>query len=133
MESTPGVSAYVSVYVSVSVGGNSGGGGGSDDGSGGGGRDAGGGGGGGGGSDDGSGGGGRDAGGGGGGGGGSDDGDAACWGKRQGQFFYNTLSSPQDCSKHFTLYFPGRPVQSDTILASLGSIQPCCNAIMCES
>ena len=82
---------------------------------------------------DGSGGGGRDAGGGGGGGGGSDDGDAACWGKRQGQFFYNTLSSPQDCSKHFTLYFPGRPVQSDTILASLGSIQPCCNAIMCES
>ncbi|KAK2175962.1 hypothetical protein NP493_692g00020 [Ridgeia piscesae] len=25
---------------------------------------------------------------------------------------------------HFTLYFPDRPVQSDTISASLGSIQP---------
>ena len=30
----------------------------------------------------------------------------------------------QDHSKYFTLYFPDRPVQSDTISASLGSIQP---------
>ena len=29
-----------------------------------------------------------------------------------------------DCSKRFTLYFPDRPVQSDTISTSLGSIQP---------
>ena len=34
------------------------------------------------------------------------------------------LSSPQDRSKRFTLYFPDRPVHSDTISASLGSIQP---------
>ena len=30
----------------------------------------------------------------------------------------------QDRSKHFTLYFPGRPVQSNTTSAYLGSIQP---------
>ena len=34
------------------------------------------------------------------------------------------VSSPQDRSKRFTLYFPDRPVQSHTISASLGSIQP---------
>ena len=42
----------------------------------------------------------------------------------KGKFLYNALSSPQDRSKHFTLYFPHRPVHSDTISASLGSIQP---------
>ena len=31
---------------------------------------------------------------------------------------------PQDRSKRFTLYFPDRPVHSDTVSASLGSIQP---------
>ena len=31
----------------------------------------------------------------------------------------------QNRSKHFTLYFPDRPVHSDAISASLGSIQPC--------
>ena len=31
---------------------------------------------------------------------------------------------PQDRSKRFTLYFPDRPVHSDTISASLGSNQP---------
>ena len=40
------------------------------------------------------------------------------------EFLYSTVSSPQDRSKCFTLYFPGRPVHSDTISASLGSIQP---------
>ena len=39
------------------------------------------------------------------------------------RFLYSAVSSPQDHSKHFTLYFPDRPVQSDTISASLGSIQ----------
>ena len=34
----------------------------------------------------------------------------------------STVSSFQDCSKRFTLYFPGRPVQSSTISISLGSI-----------
>ena len=34
------------------------------------------------------------------------------------------VSSLQDHSKHFTLYFPDRPVHSDIISASLRSIQP---------
>ena len=40
------------------------------------------------------------------------------------KFLYSAISSPQDRSKRFTLYFPDRPVHSDTISASLGSIQP---------
>ena len=44
--------------------------------------------------------------------------------KRQGKFLYSAVSSPQNRSKRFTLYFPDRPVHSDTISASLGSIQP---------
>ena len=43
---------------------------------------------------------------------------------QQGKFLYSAVSSPQDRSKRFTLYFPDRLVQSDTISASLGSIQP---------
>ena len=43
--------------------------------------------------------------------------------KSKGKFVYSAVSSPQDHSKRFTLYFPDRPVHSDTILASLGSIQ----------
>ena len=39
-------------------------------------------------------------------------------------FLSSAVSNPQDCSKCSTLYFPDRPVQSDTISASLGSIQP---------
>ena len=42
----------------------------------------------------------------------------------KGKFLYSAVSSPQDRSKRFTLYFPDRPVHSDTISASLGSIQP---------
>ena len=42
----------------------------------------------------------------------------------KGKFLYSAVSSPQDHSKRFTLYFPDRPVHSDTISASLGSIQP---------
>ena len=30
----------------------------------------------------------------------------------------------QDCSKHFMIYLPDRPVQSDTVSTFLGSIQP---------
>ena len=37
------------------------------------------------------------------------------------KFLYSAVSSPQDRSKRFTLYFPDRPVHSDTIS---GSIQP---------
>ena len=44
--------------------------------------------------------------------------------KGKGKFLYSAVSSPQDRSKRFTLYFPDRPVHSDTISASLGSIQP---------
>ena len=44
--------------------------------------------------------------------------------KSKGKFLYSAVSHPQDRSKHFTLYFPDRPVHSDTISASLGSIQP---------
>ena len=43
---------------------------------------------------------------------------------KKGKFLYITISSPQDRSKRFTLCFPDRPVHSDTISASLGSIQP---------
>ena len=43
---------------------------------------------------------------------------------QKGKFLYSAVSSPQDRSKRFTLYFPDRPVHSDTISASLGSIQP---------
>ena len=45
-----------------------------------------------------------------------------CKKKGKGKFLYSAVSSPQDRSKRFTLYFPGRPVHSDTISASLGSI-----------
>ena len=44
------------------------------------------------------------------------------WNKRK--FLYSAVSNPQDWSKRFTLYIPGRPVHSDTISTSLGSIQP---------
>ena len=40
------------------------------------------------------------------------------------KFLHTAVSSPQDRSKRFTLYIPDRPVHSDTISASLGSIQP---------
>ena len=40
------------------------------------------------------------------------------------QVLVYAVSSPQDRSKRFTLYLPDRPVHSDTISASLGSIQP---------
>ena len=39
-----------------------------------------------------------------------------------GKFLYSAVSN--DCSKHFTLYFPDRPVHSVTISASLGNNQP---------
>ncbi len=42
----------------------------------------------------------------------------------KGNFLYSAVSSPQHRSKRFTLYFPGRPVHSDTTSASLGSIHP---------
>ena len=35
----------------------------------------------------------------------------------------NSLNLYKDCSRRFTLYFPGSPVQSDTD-TSLGSMQP---------
>ena len=44
--------------------------------------------------------------------------------KAKGLFLYSAVSSPQDRSKRFTLYFPDRPVHSDTISAFVGSIQP---------
>ena len=44
--------------------------------------------------------------------------------KSKGKFLYSAVSSPQDRSKRFTLYFPDRPVHPDTISVSLGSIQP---------
>ena len=44
--------------------------------------------------------------------------------KGKGKFLYSAVSNPQDCSKRFTLYFLGRPVQSDTITTYLGNIQP---------
>ena len=40
------------------------------------------------------------------------------------KFLYSAVSNPQDCSKRFTLYFPDRPVQSNTMSTFLGSIQP---------
>jgi len=39
--------------------------------------------------------------------------------KSKGKFLYS-----RTVSNRFTLYFPDRPVHSDTISASLGSIQP---------
>ena len=42
----------------------------------------------------------------------------------KGKFLYSAISNPQDCSKRFTLYFPGSAIQSDTISTSLGSMQP---------
>ena len=42
----------------------------------------------------------------------------------KGKFLYRAVSNPLDCSKRFTLYFPGRPVQSDTITTYLENIQP---------
>ena len=45
-----------------------------------------------------------------------------------GKFLYSAVSHPQNCSNHFTLYVPDRPVQSDAISTSLGSTQPyACN------
>ena len=44
--------------------------------------------------------------------------------KSKGKFLYSAVSSPQDCSKHFILYFPDSPVQSNTVSTSLGNIQP---------
>ena len=44
--------------------------------------------------------------------------------KVKASFLYSAVSSLQNRSKRFTLYSPDRPVQSDTISASLGSIQP---------
>ena len=38
------------------------------------------------------------------------------------KFLYSAVSSPWDCLKRFILYFPGRPVPSDTITTSPGSI-----------
>ena len=42
--------------------------------------------------------------------------------KSKRKFLYSAVSSPQDCSKHILL--PGRPVQSNIVSTSLGSIQP---------
>ena len=42
----------------------------------------------------------------------------------KGKFLCSAVSNPQNCSKRFTLYFPGRPIQSDTISTSLESIHP---------
>ena len=39
------------------------------------------------------------------------------------KFLYSRVSHPQDC-KCFTVYFPDRPIQSNTISTYLGSIQP---------
>ena len=44
--------------------------------------------------------------------------------KGKGKFLNSAVSNPRDCSKRFTLYFPGSPVQSDSVSTSLGSIQP---------
>ena len=42
----------------------------------------------------------------------------------KGKFLFSAVSSSQDRSKRFTLYFPDIPVHSDTISASLGSNEP---------
>ena len=46
--------------------------------------------------------------------------------KSKGKCLYSAVSSSQDCSKHFTVYFPSGQTCSltDTISASLGGIQP---------
>ena len=41
----------------------------------------------------------------------------------KGKFLCSTVSGPQDCSKIFYALLP-RPVQSNTVSTSLGSIQP---------
>ena len=48
-------------------------------------------------------------------------------GQGQCQFLHSAVSSPQDCSKCFTLYFPGRPAQLNTISTALAINQPYCN------
>ena len=40
------------------------------------------------------------------------------------KYLPSAVSSPEAFSTRFTLYFPGRPVQSHPVSASLGSIQP---------
>ena len=45
-------------------------------------------------------------------------------GKKNVMFLNGAVSNPQGCSKRLILYFPDRPVQSDTISIYLGSIQP---------
>ena len=44
--------------------------------------------------------------------------------KKGGKFLCSAVSDRQDDSKRFSLYFPGRPVQSNTVSTPLGSIQP---------
>ena len=44
--------------------------------------------------------------------------------RKKGKFLYSAVSSPQDRSKRFTLYFPDKNFHWYTISASLGSIQP---------
>ena len=44
--------------------------------------------------------------------------------KGKGNFLHSAVYNPQDWSKRFILYFPDRPVQSDIISTSLGSIHP---------
>ena len=41
------------------------------------------------------------------------------------KFLCSAVPNPHDCSKRFTLYFPNRPVQSNTISTSLGCTQSC--------
>jgi len=48
---------------------------------------------------------------------------------KTGMFLHGAVSSPQDCSKSFTLYFTGRYVQSNTIATFLESNQPRCNLL----
>ena len=49
---------------------------------------------------------------------------SVCDKSKKGKFLYSAVSSLQDRSKRFTLYFHDRPVHWDTISASLGNIQP---------
>ena len=44
--------------------------------------------------------------------------------KKEGKFLCSAVSDPQHDSKRFTLYLPGRSVQSNTVSTPLGSIQP---------
>ena len=43
------------------------------------------------------------------------------------KFLYSAVSNPQDSSKCNYTLLPGRTVQSNTVSASQGSIQPHCN------